>query len=84
MTPGAVRLRARRRDYAAVFATQAGRRVLRDLFQFCMQPVPTADANEAVFAMGMQRVFRRIQAMTRLDTGELIDLSDPEKEADDA
>ncbi len=49
-----------------------------------MQPVPTADANEAVFAMGMQRVFRRIQAMTRLDADTLIQLGDPDEETDDA
>ena len=70
-------LRARR-DYAAIFATPAGRRVLRDLYLFCMQATPTADPHEAVFAQGMQRVFRRIQAMARLDADALIGLADPD------
>jgi hypothetical protein len=76
--------RARRRDYAETFATAAGRRVLRDLYLFCMQGTPTADPHEAVFAQGMQRVFRRIQAMTRLDAEALLDLSDRNEETDDA
>ena len=75
---------ARRRDYAQTFGSLAGRRVLRDLYQFCMHAGPTADPNEALFAMGMQRVFRRIQAMMRLDADVLIHLSDPDEEADDA
>ena len=76
--------RARRRDYAETFATGSGRRVLHDLYLFCMQGTPTADPHEAVFAQGMQRVFRRIQAMSRLDAGTLLELSDPNKETDDA
>ena len=68
--------RRTRRDYAETFSTPAGHRVLRDLYLFCMQTTPTADPHEAVFAQGMQRVFRRIQAMTRLDADALIDLAD--------
>ncbi len=63
-----------KRDYRAVFASEEGRRVLRDLSRFCMYVAPTADANEAVFAMGMQRVFRRIAAMAR--AGEDVMLTD--------
>lgn len=73
-----------RHAYAETFATPAGRRVLRDLHRFCMHATPTADPNEAVFAQGMQRVFRRIQAMTRLDADALLALSDPNEETDDA
>jgi hypothetical protein len=68
--------RRTRRDYAETFATPAGRRVLRDLYLFCMQATPTADPHEAVFAQGMQRVFRRIQAMTRLDADAVLGLAD--------
>jgi len=63
-----------KRDYRAVFSSDEGRRVLRDLNRFCMYVAPTADANEAVFAMGMQRVFRRIAALAR--AGEDVMLSD--------
>lgn len=76
--------RARRRAYAETFATPAGRRVLRDLYLFCMQSTPTAEPHEAVFAQGMQRVFRRIQAMSRLDTDAMLDLTDPNEETDNA
>jgi len=84
VTAGYGGIRARRRDYAQTFATPAGRRVLRDLYRFCMHPVPTADPNEAVFAMGMQRVFRRIGAMMRLDADTLVDLGHSDEETDDA
>lgn len=76
--------RALRRAYAETFASADGQRVLRDLYRFCMQGTPTADPHEAVFAQGMQRVFRRIQAMTRLDADALIALTDPNEETDDA
>lgn len=52
-----------RRAYRTAFATPDGRRVLRDLHRFCMETAPTADPHEAVFTMGMQRVWRRIAAM---------------------
>lgn len=72
-----------KRDYRVVFATPEGRRVLGDLHRFCMLVAPTADANEAVFAMGMQRVFRRIASLAR--TGEDIARDDihPEQETED-
>lgn len=54
----------RHRDYRAVFETEAGCRVLRDLHRFCVLSTPSADPNEAVFTMGMQRVFRRIIAFS--------------------
>lgn len=76
--------RALRRAYAETFATPAGRRVLRDLYLFCMQGTPTADPHEAVFAQGMQRVFRRIEAMNRLDADALMALTDSNEETDNA
>jgi hypothetical protein len=78
------RLAARRRAYADAFASDAGRRVLRDLHRFCMRPPPTADPHEAVFAMGMQRVYRRIEAMMRLDADAAFRMTEPDEETDDA
>jgi len=54
----------RHRDYRAIFETDAGHRVLRDLHRFCVLSTPSADPNEAVFTMGMQRVFRRVVALS--------------------
>ncbi|MBO6782243.1 MAG: hypothetical protein JJ899_03080 [Alphaproteobacteria bacterium] len=66
------RWRRRNRAYRTVFATPEGKRVLQDLHAFCMQPVPSADANDAVFAMGMQRVFRRVAALSAADEDALV------------
>ena len=77
------RLARRGRAYREVFATPAGQRVLDDLHRFCMQPVATADANEAVFAMGMQRVFRRIAALSGMREDALLELALTQEEIDD-
>lgn len=75
-------LNRRRRDYRTVFATVEGRRVLRDLNRFCMYVAPTADPNEAVFAMGMQRVFRRIASLAGASDEAMITELQPEQETD--
>lgn len=72
----------RRRDYHTVFTTEEGRRVLRDLNRFCMYVAPTADANEAVFAMGMQRVFRRIASLAGVSDEALLSEFQLEQETD--
>lgn len=72
-----------KRDYREVFSSDEGRRVLRDLNRFCMYVAPTADPNEAVFAMGMQRVFRRIVAMSRADEDVMPTEFQHEQESDD-
>lgn len=72
-----------KRDYRVVFSSDEGRRVLRDLNWFCMYVAPTADANEAVFAMGMQRVFRRIAALARTDEDVMLSDFQPGQESDD-
>ncbi len=77
-----VRFRRRNRAYREIFMTAEGRRVMRDLHQFCMQPVPSADANEAVFAMGMQRVFRRIAALSGMKDEALLALATTQEETD--
>lgn len=59
-------IRRRRLAYRRTFDSDDGRAVLRDLHKFCMEATPTADPNEAVFVMGMQRVFRRIVNMAKL------------------
>lgn len=66
------RWRRRNRAYRHIFSTPEGRLVLRDLHGFCMQPVPSADANDAVFAMGMQRVFRRVAALSGMTEEALV------------
>lgn len=73
----------RNRAYRTVFDGPDGQRVLLDLFRFCMQPVPSADANEAVFAMGMQRVFRRIAALSGMSDEALLALTQPQEENED-
>ncbi|MEP4379752.1 MAG: hypothetical protein ABJ215_01125 [Alphaproteobacteria bacterium] len=70
-------------DYRVVFSTPEGKRVLRDLNRFCMYAAPTADANEAVFTMGMQRVFRRIAAMARADEDAMLNEFQTGQENDD-
>lgn len=78
-------LRRRHRDYRAVFRTEAGQRVLRDLHRFCVLAAPSADPNEAVFTMGMQRVFRRIVALSGTSDEALVNfaLAQQEEENDD-
>jgi len=78
-------LQRRHRDYRAVFETDAGQRVLRDLHRFCVLSAPSADPNEAVFTMGMQRVFRRIVALSGTSDDVLVKfaLSQQEDENDD-
>ena len=71
------------RDYRLVFSSPEGRRVLRDLNRFCMYVAPTADANEAVFAMGMQRVFRRIAALARAGDDPMLNEIQSGQESDD-
>lgn len=72
-----------KRDYRVVFSSDEGRRVLRDLNRFCMYVAPTADANEAVFAMGMQRVFRRIAALARAGEDPMLNEIHTGQENDD-
>lgn len=78
-------LRRRHRDYRAVFQTEPGQRVLRDLHRFCVLAAPSADPNEALFTMGMQRVFRRIVALSGTSDDVLVNfaLSQQEDENDD-
>lgn len=77
-----MRLRRRNRDYHAVFASEAGQRVLRDLHRFCVLTAPSTDPNEAVFTMGMQRVFRRITALSSTREEVLLALATSQLEDD--
>lgn len=70
----------RHRDYRAVFETEPGRRVLRDLHRFCVLTTPSADPHEAVFSMGMQRVFRRIVALSSTSDDALVKFSTSQHE----
>ena len=72
-----------KRDYRVVFSSPEGRRVLRDLNRFCMYAAPTADANEAVFAMGMQLVFRRIASLARAGDDPMLSEIQSGQENDD-
>lgn len=77
-----VLLRRRNRDYREVFGTDAGQRVMRDLHRFCVLGTPSADPNEAVFTMGMQRVFRRITALSNTSEETLLALANSQMEDD--
>lgn len=70
-----IRMRQRYRDYREVFSSEPGQRVLRDLHRFCVLATPSADPNDAVFAMGMQRVFRRIAALSGTSEDVLLALA---------
>lgn len=76
-------LRRDRRAYRETFESDAGRHVLADLHRFCMCATPTAEPNEAVFVMGMQRVFRRIAAMSGTDPAALQALFETSQEESD-
>lgn len=79
----AERLWRLRRDYRVVFASPEGQRVMRDLNRFCMYGTPSADANAAVFTMGMQRVFRRIAALARAGDDPMLNEIQTGQESDD-
>lgn len=73
----AARHARRRADYAAVFRSDAGRRVLADLFRFCHadQPSFAIDPFVTAFNEGQRRVFLRITAMLRLGEQDFVKLS---------
>ena len=56
---------SRKLDYRRTFSTPEGERVLKDLHRFCHETT-TSDPNEALYVMGMQRVYRRIASMMKL------------------
>ena len=63
--------RATRRDYRLVFATEAGHRVLADLYRRTMLQPITADPSHAIFIQGMQTVFRLVARRLRLPPEDL-------------
>lgn len=67
----------RRADYAAVFGTEAGTRVLNDLYRFCHmdQPSFAADPFITAFNEGQRRVFLRLVGMLRLTDRDVLKLS---------
>lgn len=71
------RQRRRRADYSAAFHSEAGRRVLADLFRFCHmdQPSFAVDPFITAFNEGQRRVFLRIAAMTRMSDEDFLKLS---------
>lgn len=71
------RLKQRRADYRAVFAGEAGRRVLADLYSFCLmdQPSFAADPHVTAFNEGRRRVFLRLAALLRMSERDLLNLS---------
>lgn len=76
------RQRQRRADYAAVFDSDSGQRVLKDLYRFCRMDQPTfaQDPCLTAFNEGCRRVFLRILGIMRLTDEDIIRLS---QEVDD-
>jgi hypothetical protein len=71
------RLRQRRADYHAVFTSEAGRRVLADLYRFCLmdQPCFAGDPQATAFNEGRRRVFLRLLAILRMTENDILQLS---------
>jgi hypothetical protein len=71
------RLRQRRADYHAVFTSEAGRRVLADLYRFCLmdQPCFAGDPHATAFNEGRRRVFLRILAVLRMTENDILQLA---------
>lgn len=64
--------RALRQDYRAVFGTEAGRRVLRDLFKVCvLDNVGYIQEETALHSQGRRFVFVRIHKMMNMDDKEI-------------
>jgi hypothetical protein len=71
------RFARRRADYEATFASEAGRRVLADLYRFCHmdQPSFAVDPCITAFNEGRRRVFLRILGILRLTDADIIRLA---------
>jgi len=68
----------RAQDYRAVHATEPGKRMIADLLAFCgleRDPFVPGAADETAYALGKQRVARRIAAMLNLDEREIMRLA---------
>lgn len=72
------RQRQRRADYTEAFGSDAGRRVLKDLYRFCRMDQPTfaQDPCLTAFNEGCRRVFLRILGIMRLTDDDIIRLSE--------
>lgn len=78
MKPDPLYRRARLRgDYRATFETEAGARVLADLYRFCLMDQPSFAVDPAVTAFneGRRRVFLRILGLMRLSDQDVLKLS---------
>jgi hypothetical protein len=71
------RHRRRRADYVTVFTSEAGQRVLSDLFRFCHMDEPcfAADPCITAFNEGQRRVFLRILGLLRLTDQDIVQLA---------
>jgi hypothetical protein len=72
-----LRLKQRRADYHAAFTGEAGRRVLADLYRFCLmdQPCFAGDPHATAFNEGRRRVFLRILAILRMTESDILQLA---------
>ena len=65
-----------RQDYRAVFGTEAGGRVLADLFRTCiLDNVGYIQKETALHSQGRRWVFARVYKMMNMDDEELVKLS---------
>jgi hypothetical protein len=70
------RRRALRQDYCAVFGTEAGGRVLADLFRSCLiDNVGYIQRDTALHSQGRRWVFARIYKMMNMKDDELVELT---------
>lgn len=69
-------LRTRKRDYEVTFSTPEGKRVLRDLANFCCAERTAYDPNPqtTAFALGRQDVYLRIKRYLHLDFEDIYNL----------
>lgn len=62
-------------DYRQIFATAAGKNVLRDIFRFCgagQDPFQPGDPHQSSYNLGRNRVMLRIASQLRMDPVEII------------
>lgn len=67
------RYRQRKADYAQTFSSEAGKRVLADLYRFCHMDQPSFAVNPFVTAFneGQRRVFLRVMGVLRLTDADI-------------